>query len=300
MKHGMPLKPSCRRKAIWLHSRQLGSRLPATQYQILTHNDIVKRVVNGGVLNGKIWTLASCVPERTRCLPGWKLNVARITKERVGNFADFGEILGAAPRQLAGFNALIPAWSMARWFIGLGANRRSTKWSAENPRGPATGHGPVGRTPTALTRFSRKGSGSPRLRPAASLARARHPDRATGCPGTDHSRQWIFQRGRVGRWSCAKPRRLRKHDKPMRETRWQFQNCALFCADKWAPTHLPKVGDERRRSIAVQHFTNHHANQSALGLPGIWWWRSPRKHPAHRPGRTNGRLTPVASQTRAD
>ena len=76
---------------------------------ILTHNDIVKRVVTGGVLNREDLDpgILVCLNARNAC-QGWELNVARITKARVGNFlADFVNFKRRTETTGWRFNALI-------------------------------------------------------------------------------------------------------------------------------------------------------------------------------------------------
>lgn len=58
---------------------------------ILTHSDIVRKVVNGSVLSKEELDpgIVRCLNARDACR-GWELNVARISKARTGNFlADF-------------------------------------------------------------------------------------------------------------------------------------------------------------------------------------------------------------------
>ncbi len=76
---------------------------------ILTHSDIVKKVVNGSVLSKDDLDpgIVKCLNARDACR-GWELNVARISKARTGNFfADFINFKRRTETTGWRFNALI-------------------------------------------------------------------------------------------------------------------------------------------------------------------------------------------------
>lgn len=76
---------------------------------LLTHADIVRRVFNGVVLGKEDLDpgIVTCINARNACR-GWELNVARITKERTGNFfADFVNFKRRTETTGWRFNALI-------------------------------------------------------------------------------------------------------------------------------------------------------------------------------------------------
>jgi hypothetical protein len=77
--------------------------------QILTHTDIVRRVVNGSVLGKEDLDpgIVTCLNARDACR-GWELNVARISKVRTGGFwADFVNFKRRTETTGWRFNALI-------------------------------------------------------------------------------------------------------------------------------------------------------------------------------------------------
>ncbi len=76
---------------------------------ILTHADVVRKMVNGNVLDRKDLDpgIVICLQARDACR-GWELNVAHISKARTGNF--FADFLNFKPRtETTGwrFNAMI-------------------------------------------------------------------------------------------------------------------------------------------------------------------------------------------------
>lgn len=76
---------------------------------ILTHADVVRRVVNGSVLGKEDLDpgIVTCINARDTCR-GWELNVARISKARTGNFfADFANFKRRTETSGWRFNALI-------------------------------------------------------------------------------------------------------------------------------------------------------------------------------------------------
>ena len=76
---------------------------------ILTHSDIVRKVVNGSVLSKEELDtgIVKCLNARDACR-GWELNVARISKARTGNFfADFINFKRRTETTGWRFNALI-------------------------------------------------------------------------------------------------------------------------------------------------------------------------------------------------
>ena len=76
---------------------------------ILTHADVVRRVVNGSVLGKEDLDpgIVTCINARDACR-GWELNVARISKARTGNFfADFANFKRRTETSGWRFNALI-------------------------------------------------------------------------------------------------------------------------------------------------------------------------------------------------
>lgn len=82
-------------------------KLPNTL--ILTYADIIKRVVNGSVLQKEDLDpgIVRCLEARSGCR-GWELNVASIVKERTGNFwADFFNFSRRTETTGWRFNALI-------------------------------------------------------------------------------------------------------------------------------------------------------------------------------------------------
>lgn len=82
-------------------------KLPNTL--ILTYADIIKRVVNGSVLQKEDLDpgIVRCLEARNACR-GWELNVSAILKERTGNFwADFFNFSRRTETTGWRFNALI-------------------------------------------------------------------------------------------------------------------------------------------------------------------------------------------------
>lgn len=76
---------------------------------ILTHSDIVRKVVNGSVLTKADLDpgIVTCLDARDACR-GWEVNVARIAKARTGNFwADFLNFKRRTETTGWRFNALI-------------------------------------------------------------------------------------------------------------------------------------------------------------------------------------------------
>lgn len=76
---------------------------------ILTHADIVRKVVNGSVLTREDLDpgIVTCLDARDACR-GWEVNVARIAKARTGNFwADFLNFKRRTETTGWRFNALI-------------------------------------------------------------------------------------------------------------------------------------------------------------------------------------------------
>jgi hypothetical protein len=76
---------------------------------ILTHSDIVRKVVNGSVLTKEDLDpgIVTCLDARDACR-GWEVNVARIAKARTGNFwADFLNFKRRTETTGWRFNALI-------------------------------------------------------------------------------------------------------------------------------------------------------------------------------------------------
>lgn len=76
---------------------------------ILTHADVVRRVVNGSVLSKDELDvgIVTCINARNACR-GWEFNVARITKARTGSFwADFTNFKRRTETTGWRFNALI-------------------------------------------------------------------------------------------------------------------------------------------------------------------------------------------------
>lgn len=76
---------------------------------ILTYADIIKRLVNGSVVDKEDLDpgIVRCLKSREACR-GWEMNIARITKERTGNFwADFFNFKRRTETSGWRFNALI-------------------------------------------------------------------------------------------------------------------------------------------------------------------------------------------------
>ena len=76
---------------------------------ILTHSDVVRRVVNGSILskNELDSGIVTCLEARDACR-GWELNTSNISKERTGNFfADFANFKRRTETTGWRFNALI-------------------------------------------------------------------------------------------------------------------------------------------------------------------------------------------------
>ena len=76
---------------------------------ILTYADIIKRLVNGSVVDKEDLDpgIVRCLKAREACR-GWEMNIARITKERTGNFwADFFNFKRRTETSGWRFNALI-------------------------------------------------------------------------------------------------------------------------------------------------------------------------------------------------
>ncbi len=112
---------------------------------ILTHNDIAKRVANGGPVRRDDLDpgIRECLNAREACR-GWELNVARITKARVGNFlADFVNFKRRTETTGWRFNALILLVDGTVVYRGWGGQPVVNEVEVQtNPLGPLQEMGP--------------------------------------------------------------------------------------------------------------------------------------------------------------
>lgn len=112
---------------------------------ILTHTDIVRRVVNGSVLGKEDLDpgIVTCLNARDACR-GWELNVAHISKERTGGFwADFVNFKRRTETTGWRFNALILLVNNVVVYRGWGGQPVINEVEVNtNPLGPLQDMGP--------------------------------------------------------------------------------------------------------------------------------------------------------------
>jgi len=112
---------------------------------ILTHADIVRRVINGSVLSKDDLDpgIVTCINARTSC-HGWELNIARIAKVRTGNFlADFVNFKRRTETTGWRFNALILMVGDVVVYRGWGGQPVVNEVEVTtNPLGPLQDMGP--------------------------------------------------------------------------------------------------------------------------------------------------------------
>jgi len=112
---------------------------------ILTHADVVRRVVNGSVLSKEDLDpgIVTCINARDACR-GWELNVANITKARTGNFlADFVNFKRRTETTGWRFNALILLVNDVVVYRGWGGQPVVNEVEVNtNPLGPLQDMGP--------------------------------------------------------------------------------------------------------------------------------------------------------------
>lgn len=112
---------------------------------ILTHTDIVRRVVAGGLLSKDDLEpgILTCLNARDACR-GWELNVARISKVRTGNFfADFVNFKRRTETTGWRFNALILLVNDVVVYRGWGGQPVINEAEVQNnPLGPLQDMGP--------------------------------------------------------------------------------------------------------------------------------------------------------------
>ncbi|MBI2748938.1 MAG: hypothetical protein HYX43_06235 [Burkholderiales bacterium] len=112
---------------------------------ILTHADIVRRVVTGGLLSREDLDpgILICLNARDACR-GWELNVARIAKVRTGNFfADFVNFKRRTETTGWRFNALILLVNDVVVYRGWGGQPVINEVEVNtNPLGPLQDMGP--------------------------------------------------------------------------------------------------------------------------------------------------------------
>jgi hypothetical protein len=112
---------------------------------ILTHTDIVRRVVTGGLLSREDLDpgILTCLNARDACR-GWELNVARISKVRTGNFfADFVNFKRRTETTGWRFNALILLVNDVVVYRGWGGQPVINEVEVNtNPLGPLQDMGP--------------------------------------------------------------------------------------------------------------------------------------------------------------
>lgn len=112
---------------------------------ILTHADIVRRVVNAGLLNKNDLDpgILTCLSARDACR-GWELNVAQISKQRTGNFfADFVNFKRRTETTGWRFNALILLVNDVVVYRGWGGQPVINEVEVQtNPLGPLQEMGP--------------------------------------------------------------------------------------------------------------------------------------------------------------
>jgi hypothetical protein len=112
---------------------------------ILTHADVVRRMVNGSVLGKEDLDpgIVTCINARDACR-GWELNVARISKARTGNFfADFANFKRRTETSGWRFNALILLVNDVVVYRGWGGQPVINEVEVNtNPLGPLQDMGP--------------------------------------------------------------------------------------------------------------------------------------------------------------
>lgn len=112
---------------------------------ILTHADIVRRVVTGGLLSKDDLDpgILTCLSARDACR-GWELNVAQISKQRTGNFfADFVNFKRRTETTGWRFNALILLVNDVVVYRGWGGQPVINEAEVQNnPLGPLQDMGP--------------------------------------------------------------------------------------------------------------------------------------------------------------
>ena len=112
---------------------------------ILTHADVVRRVVNGGILGKDDLDpgILTCINAREACR-GWELNVARISKARIGSFwADFINFKRRTKTTGWRFNALILLVDDVVVYRGWGGQPVISEVEVNtNPLGPLQDMGP--------------------------------------------------------------------------------------------------------------------------------------------------------------
>jgi hypothetical protein len=112
---------------------------------ILTHADVVRRMVNGSVMGKEDLDpgIVTCINARDACR-GWELNVARISKARTGNFlADFVNFKRRTETTGWRFNALILLVDDIVVYRGWGGQPVINEVEVNtNPLGPLQDMGP--------------------------------------------------------------------------------------------------------------------------------------------------------------
>jgi hypothetical protein len=112
---------------------------------ILTHADVVRRMVNGSVLGKEDLDpgILTCINARDACR-GWEFNVARISKARTGNFfADFVNFKRRTETTGWRFNALVLLVDDVVVYRGWGGQPAIQEVEINNnPLGPFQDMGP--------------------------------------------------------------------------------------------------------------------------------------------------------------
>ncbi len=130
-----------------LHALSEMGLTPAKQPNtlILTHADVVRRMVNGSVMGKEDLDpgIVTCINARDACR-GWELNVARISKARTGSFlADFVNFKRRTETTGWRFNALILLVNDVVVYRGWGGQPVINEVEVNtNPLGPLQDMGP--------------------------------------------------------------------------------------------------------------------------------------------------------------
>ncbi len=130
-----------------LHALSEMGLTPAKQPNtlILTHADVVRRMVNGSVMGKEDLDpgIVTCINARDACR-GWELNVARISKARTGSFlADFVNFKRRTETTGWRFNALILLVDDVVVYRGWGGQPVINEVEVNtNPLGPLQDMGP--------------------------------------------------------------------------------------------------------------------------------------------------------------
>jgi hypothetical protein len=130
-----------------LHALSEMGLTPAKQPNtlILTHADVVRRMVNGSVMGKEDLDpgIVTCINARDACR-GWELNVARISKARTGSFlADFVNFKRRTETTGWRFNALILLVDDIVVYRGWGGQPVINEVEVNtNPLGPLQDMGP--------------------------------------------------------------------------------------------------------------------------------------------------------------